>query len=304
MQLERTARSADYLLLLLLPTALWGSNVVVARALVQGMPSMTLVVCRWTLALFVLLPIAGPALWRQRHLVRKNGPFLVLLSLLGIVGFNTAVFVALQYTTAINGTLIQGGIPVTVICLSWLINREHISLRTWLAMLASFLGLVIIVTRGKILDVFSIELNPGDVMIAVGTWLWGLYIVLVNRRPIGLSAAPFLLVLILIGDVVIALFCATGLAGDLSFELTAGRGVGMLYIAIFPSALAYYLWNRGIGIFGPNAGAQFQYLLPVFGSLFAVIFLDESFESFHVVGTFLIFAGVYLATKTLSRKTT
>jgi drug/metabolite transporter (DMT)-like permease len=280
---------------------LWGSNVVAARGLVQSMPPMALVLCRWTVALLILLPFGGASLWRQRQIVLRHWRFLFLLALLGIAGFNSVVFIAVRYTTAINGTLIQGFIPVTVVCLSWIVNRERIPLATALAMLVSILGLSVIVTHGDLHGILHLRLNPGDLAIAIGVWFWGLYIVLVNRHPVGLSGSDLLLVLILIGDLMIALVCATGLAGDLSFHVTAERAAGILYIAALPSALAYGLWHRGIAIFGPNASGQFQYLLPVFGSLFAVVFLGEAFEGFHIVGTLLIFAGVYCATATLRR---
>lgn len=291
-----TSRSLIAYLFLLLPTAFWGSNVVIARALIQDMPPMGLILARWTLALAILIPIGGPSLWRQRHIVRAHWRMLTLLGVLGIAGFNTLVYVALSYTTAVNATLIQGGIPVTVVCLSWLVLRERIRLRMFAAMALSFLGMATIVFRGDIHHIFQVHLNHGDILVAGAIWIWGLYIILVNRRPSELSSAAFLLYIVIVGEIVIVLVALTGLGGNPAFDLTPARAAGIVYIAAFPSVLAYYLWNRGIELVGANVGAQFQYLLPAFGSLFAVLFLGEPFEFYHGVGTALIFGGIYLAT--------
>jgi drug/metabolite transporter (DMT)-like permease len=73
----------------------------------------------------------------------------------------------------------------------------------------------------------------------------------------------------------------------------------IFYVAVGPSLLSYLFYNRGIELLGANRAGQFMYLVPAFGTLFAVIFLGESLHSYHAVGIALIAAGVALA----SRKT-
>jgi drug/metabolite transporter (DMT)-like permease len=45
---------------------------------------------------------------------------------------------------------------------------------------------------------------------------------------------------------------------------------------------------------GPNIAGLFSHLMPVFGSILAVIFLDERFQTFHVFGMLLILTGIVL----------
>jgi drug/metabolite transporter (DMT)-like permease len=47
---------------------------------------------------------------------------------------------------------------------------------------------------------------------------------------------------------------------------------------------------------GANRAGQFLHLVPVFGTLLAMVFLGEVLRPFHVAGALLIFAGIYLAT--------
>jgi drug/metabolite transporter (DMT)-like permease len=68
----------------------------------------------------------------------------------------------------------------------------------------------------------------------------------------------------------------------------------ILYVAIFPSIVGYFCWNRGIEMIGANRGGLFINLIPVFASLMAIIWLNESLMIFHVVGMVLIVMGMIL----------
>ncbi len=69
------------------------------------------------------------------------------------------------------------------------------------------------------------------------------------------------------------------------------------FVVIFPSALAYTFYNRGIELIGPNRSAPFFHLVPVFGSAMAIAFLGEKPELFHLVGYVLVIAGIFIASR-------
>ena len=69
------------------------------------------------------------------------------------------------------------------------------------------------------------------------------------------------------------------------------------YVCIFPSLLGYLFLNRGIELIGANRAAPFIHLVPVFGSVLAIVLLGERFELFHAIGYALVFAGITVATK-------
>ena len=80
------------------------------------------------------------------------------------------------------------------------------------------------------------------------------------------------------------------------FEPTAVN-VGILaYSVIFPSFLSYICWNRAVSVVGPGVASMAQYMIPVFGTVLAVLILGEIVEAFHVFGIAIIFAGVWLVT--------
>lgn len=69
----------------------------------------------------------------------------------------------------------------------------------------------------------------------------------------------------------------------------------MAYIAVLPSFVAYLFFNRGIELIGAARAGQSWHLMPVFGSLLAVLFLGEKFYLYHAVGIALIAGGIVLA---------
>jgi drug/metabolite transporter (DMT)-like permease len=91
----------------------------------------------------------------------------------------------------------------------------------------------------------------------------------------------------------------------MGYELAAGYvpvlGAATLaafaYVGIFPSVLAYFCLNRGIELIGANRAAPFIHLMPVFGSILAILFLGERPQLFHAAGYALVLTGVALAAR-------
>ena len=79
-----------------------------------------------------------------------------------------------------------------------------------------------------------------------------------------------------------------------AFALNISTALSILYIALFPSIVAFFCWNRGVASIGANRAGLFVNLVPVFASILAIIWLGESLRAFHIVGMFLIFTGMVL----------
>jgi drug/metabolite transporter (DMT)-like permease len=69
------------------------------------------------------------------------------------------------------------------------------------------------------------------------------------------------------------------------------------YVAIFPSVLAYMFYNRGVDLIGANRAGTFIHLMPLFGSIMAILFLGETFHLYHAIGIALILGGLMLAAR-------
>lgn len=282
-------------LMVLIPSIFWASNVVVARAVVQTTPPVAMTFWRWAGAILVLAPFALPKAIAQRALLQRHWKSLLVFAILGVVGFNLLVYLALPNTSAINATLIQGCIPATVLCTSWLLFRTTVSRRMIIGTVASFIGLLVVISTGSLAALTALQFNHSDLLLSGAIWVWALYIVLQKRMPSEIDPLAFLFATAVVGELFIAALYLSQVAGPIGFDAPPWKIAALTYIAVFPTAIAYYLWNRGIVRLGANAGAQSQYLIPVFGALFAMIFLGEQFHWYHAVGIALILWGIYMS---------
>ncbi len=287
--------------MLLLATVFWSGNNIVARVTVQEVPPFSLTFWRVTIALLVVTPFALPGLIRQWPVVRQNWKIVTFLALLGVPTFNLFLNSAVQFTTAVNASLINGGTPVLTVLLAWIIYREGFGLRTFAGMLIAFAGITAIVVQGDLAVLRHLSFNPGDLLMLPAIGSWALYTLTLRHKPQGLDGLPFLMIMMVISMPLLVAFYALDLSAGRTFTLTADNAVSIAYIAIFPALIAYAFWNAGIAAVGAARGVQLQYLMPVWGALGGVVFLSEPFEIYHLVGIALIFAGVWLATRRRQR---
>ena len=82
------------------------------------------------------------------------------------------------------------------------------------------------------------------------------------------------------------------MVGPFSVSLVALMSI--LYVAIFPSIVAYFCWNRGIELIGANRAGLFIYLIPVFASVMAILFLGETLHIYHGMGMTFILLGMVI----------
>jgi drug/metabolite transporter (DMT)-like permease len=283
-------------LLLVMSSLIWSGNFVVGRGLRGAVPPITLAFWRWTVALAILLPLSWSLLRRQWPLLRRNGRILALNGLLGVAGFNTLLYIALQSTTATNALLIDSTIPVFIALLSWLFGEGALTRRQLLGVLVSLAGVITIICRADMHSLVSFQVNRGDLWVLLAVVCWALYTVLLRRLPAGAHSLAVLTVMVVAGLAGLVPFYLWELGQGGRVLLTAPVVGGLAYVGLFASVLAFIMWNRAVQQVGPNRAGLFVHLMPLFGTILSVLFLGESFHLFHLSGMALIFSGIYLAT--------
>jgi len=283
-------------LLLALANLLWSGNWIAGRALRDAFDPVSLNFWRWLIALLALAPFALPALRGKGALIRRHAGILLVLALTGVAVFQTLVYLGLRSTTAVNAVLINSSIPLFILLCSWLIERERASPRQMAGMLVSLAGILVILSRGSPGALLELDVHAGDAWILLAMPVWGLYSVLLKRRPAELGGLPLLFVLSLVGVVMLAPFAALAALHAPPRMPAAQEALGVLYMGLGASVLAFICWNRGVAVVGANAAGFTVHLLPAFGTVLAILFLGEAFAAFHAAGIATILAGVLLAT--------
>lgn len=283
-------------LLLVLTTLFWSGNFVLGRAVHTEFAPFTLSFWRWATALLILLPFVWGSLLSQRAALRRHWPILLLLSILGVVNFNTFVYIGLQTTTATNAVIMISITPVIIIGLSFLLLRQKTTAWQGLGILLSLFGVLVIVGRGDPASLLSRQVNSGDLWILGAVASWALYSVCLRWRPAELDPLNFQAICMLLGMVFLGPLYGWDLAHERFFAVNAPNIATILYLALFPSVLAYIFWNRAVAELGANRCGQFLHLMPAFGAILSMIFLGERLYAFHGLGIVLISIGIWLAT--------
>ncbi len=287
-------------LLLTLTALFWSGNMVVGRAIRDEVPPMSLAFWRWAIALALTLPFALPHLRAQWPLLKRGWRALFALGLLGVGGFNTLAYVALQHTSATNGVLLNSFIPIATIALSSVFLKKRLHRSEWLGVVISFAGVVTIVARGELATLYALTPNVGDLWMLGAVVVWAFYTIGLQWRPAGVAPMLMLSALILVGLIVLAPAYAFELYSGRHLQLSAAALSGIAYVGVFPAFLGYIFYNRAVGEVGASKASLFIHLMPVFGTLLSAIFLAEIPRLYHMIGIGLIFAGIYLTT---SRRT-
>jgi drug/metabolite transporter (DMT)-like permease len=282
--------------LLVAASLIWSGNWVVSRGIRETMPPLALTFWRWLPVVVLLAPIALPALRGRWHVLVQHWRILLLLAATGVPAFTACVYLGLQTTEAVNAVILNSSLPLFTLLCSWVIEREAATGRQLAGLAVSLAGILVIVCRGDPGQLLHLEFHRGDAWILLAMPFWGIYSVLLKRRPKGLDGLTLLWVLAVIGLVIALPFYAAETILDRAPRLTWGSAATVLYLGIFASILAYSCWNEGVARVGANRAGFTIHLLPAFGTVLAIIFLGEVFRPFHAVGIATILVGVFIAT--------
>jgi drug/metabolite transporter (DMT)-like permease len=284
-------------LLLALASLFWAGNWVLGRALRDDFEPAALNFWRWSIAVIVLAPFALPRLRGRLGVIRRDAGLLLALSFIGVALFQWMIYRGLKTTTAVNAVLINSSFPAFMLLCSWAIERERGTRRQIVGMLISLAGILVIMARGDPASLLRLEFHMGDAIILAAMPVWGVYSVLLKRRPPELDGIAFLFVISLAGAVMILpAFALEAWHTPPRWPGPAGVAA-VLYVGLGASVAAFICWNRGVAIVGANTAGFTLHLLPAFGTLLAIAFLGESFHPYHAAGIATILAGVAVATR-------
>lgn len=288
---------ANPYLLLSLTALFWAGNMVMGRGIRGDVPPIALAFWRWTIALCLVLPFALPHVRTQWPRLRAAWRPLIALGILGVGCYNTFAYLALQYTTATNATLLNSFIPVATIALAFMFLGKRLHRLEAAGVLVSLTGVVIIVCHGDLNTLLRLSLNAGDLWMLCAVLTWGLYTVGLQWRPQGVHPMLMLAALTVVGLLVLAPVYLWEIASGRHIALSAPALGGILYTGIFPGFLGYVFYNAGVAAVGPNRASLFIHLMPVFGIILAAIFLGERPMTYHFLGIALVFGGIVLTTR-------
>ncbi len=277
--------------------ALWAGNAVVARAaMLADVPPFAFNFWRWALALVIFLPFTAARVWRQRATFLAGWRYFAAFGLVAVTLFNDFYYTGLQYTTAVQGSLIMAILPMLVLILAAVFLAHRITARQIWGVALSIAGAAVILLRGDPELLSTLAVNIGDLWCLAAVVVWAVQIMMLRWKPAEIDMLSFMTVIIAVGVVFQApLYLWEHSAGHV-FTPDANILALILYVALFAAVIGTTMYNSGVIKVGPTTSGYFGNLYPAFAAGLAIIFLGEPFEWFHGLGGVLVLAGIYVAT--------
>jgi len=281
-------------LLVAISALCWSGNHILGRAIAGHVPPFAISTVRWLLPALILWPFARPHLKRDWPAIRQHWKLILFLGLIGGALFGALQYVGLQYTTAINVSVLNSLAPVLIGAAGVALFGDRLTGMQMLGITVSLAGVLVIISKANLAALGSLGFNWGDVIILFNMATWAVYSACLRLRP-PLHWLSFTFMLAVISGLATLPFWMLEHAGGLTLQPTLLTASALAYVSIFPSLVAYACWNRGVELIGANRAGVFLHLVPLYSAVLAGFLLGESLMLYHVAGFLLILGGVLLA---------
>jgi drug/metabolite transporter (DMT)-like permease len=282
--------------LAVLTTIIWSGNYVIARGISKQVGPFSLAFFRWATASVCIAPFAIRKFRTERKLVIKNWKYIIWSALTGVTVFNTLIYLAGHYTSAINLALIgTTSAPVFAAILAAIFLKEHIGVYRTIGMFICIIGILFLLSRGSWEQFSKLRFGKGDILILLSAFCFAIYNTLVRKKPAGISPLNFLFVIFVTGTIFLLPFYLYETSHSAPIAWNHNIIIIILYLGIGNSVISFLCWNAAILRLGASGTALFGNLIPVFSTIEAVIFLGEDFLTIHLISGILVIGGLIIA---------
>lgn len=291
------SQTRAYVALFLIAT-LWGTFPATAKVALEYFPPtfLTAVRCAIASAFLVMLLLRSGA-----EAVRELGAGSIrsffILGFCGLFISTQISYFGIYHTTAANAAILQTTGPVLVAVVARLYLKEHLRPLQKAGAALSVLGVLVVVTDGRLWTLRPEDLRLGDFLTIFALCGWAAYTVygkrvLLTHSPILTTTAAYIagtIMIVPLAAVTAPLFPTPTLSAGVAW-------VVVLYQALL-GAVAHIWWYRAVQIVGPSRSAVFMNVTPIVGIVLAAVMLGEPVGGWQVAGTALVLAGVALTTR-------
>lgn len=268
---------------------IWGASFVVGKIALVELSVPHLLLYRFVFASIGFVPL----LFHSRpRLQRPDWSVVAVAAVIGVPVQFLLQFEGLARTTASHAALMIGTAPVLVAVAAFVVLRERLRPIAWIALLASTLGVALIVMQtGDISAAGTAQPTlTGDVlvlasMLAAVVWILVSKQLMAHHSPIAVSG-----VITITGTVALAawVIARDGLPPT---ALTTSTWLAVGSLGLIATTTSTVLWNWGLAHTDAGKAGAFINLEPVIGAALGVWLLHESLGTTAVLGGVLIVAG-------------
>ena len=290
-------------LLLFIQPIFMASNLIVARGGIEFVPPISLAFWRWAIVFMILLPFTYFPLKQNFKILVKEYKKLFFLGAMGCGVCGAFPFLAGETTTVTNMGIIYTSSPIFIILISAIFFSEKISLTKMVGLASCLLGVLLIIIKGDLDLLLNLNFTIGDIWMLAASIGWALYSVYLFYWKSNLP--------IFQRFTLVAFFGAVSLLPFYVFEeimikktlFNSDFFVWTIFAAVSPGIIAFSMYTYVQKKLGASLTGFTLYIFTIYAAIYGYLFFNEKLETYHYVGTALVFFGVYLAKKNYETKT-
>lgn len=279
------------------------SNLIVARGGVEHVPPISLAFWRWAVVVLILLPFTYSFLIKNSKVVKKEFKKLFFIGALGCGVCGAFPFLAGETTTVTNMGIIYTSSPVFIILISAVFFNEKVNLTKIIGLILCLIGVFAIIIKGDFDLLLNLNFTIGDLWMLGAAIGWALYSIYLFYWKTQLPIFQRFTLVAFFGAVSLFPFYVVE---EILIQQTVFNSqffMWVIFAAVSPGIIAFTLYTMAQKKLGASLTGFTLYIFTIYAAIYGFIFFDEQLEFYHLLGTFLVFIGVYLAKKNYETKT-
>ena len=279
------------------------SNLIVARGGVEHVPPISLAFWRWAVVVLILLPFTYSLIMSNFKIIKKEFKKLFFLGAMGCGVCGAFPFLAGETTTVTNMGIIYTSSPIFIILISAIFFNEKINFIKIIGLISCLIGVFAIIIKGDLNLLLNLNFTIGDLWMLAAAVGWALYSIYLFYWKSELPIFQRFTLVALFGAISLLPFY---IIEEIVFQRTSFNlqfFLWVIFAAISPGIIAFTLYTKAQKSLGASLTGFTLYVFTIYAAVYGFIFFDEKLETFHYIGTVLVFIGVYLAKKNYETKT-
>lgn len=290
---HKTATFLEGNLCILAASIFWGANVAITKALIPewmsayGITAVRLVggcILFWLYSFFIKCNPIQKGDWLP----------IILGGTLGLFSFIFLFVTSLRFGSAIDIAIIMTLPPMFVILINVIFRHARPTLLEYAGVVVSFVGAAIVILAGSGSGGSGSDYLLGDMLAIFSTICYAFYLIILEKptphyKPTNLLRWVFLFAAIP------ALALLPGMQNEKivqTFAIAPWLEIG--FILFFPTFFAYFLVQPAIKFIGAELVSLYQYTLPIFAALTAMLMGLETIVTSQVLAMAVIIAGMIM----------
>lgn len=272
---------------------LWSTTATVSKLLLGSLDSMQILLVS-SLFSFLFLFIINCFNGSIKEIKKYKPKDYLIIFALGVIGiflYDLFFYLGINAMQASQAFIINYLWPIMTVLFACIILKEKFTIRKIIAIIISFIGVIIVSSNGNLLSIEKSSLM-GTIYCLLAALLYGLFSVLNKKQNYNKYTS---MMLFYFNSTIISLLYV--IATKRFFVPELSQTLGLLWIGIFTSAIAYTSWALALAKGDTARISNIAYLTPFISLVWTGIVLKEKISFYSVLGLIIIVLGIFIQMK-------